>query len=111
MSQHADGRVEGDFRRALVDAIELERELLADLREQAHVIDSSIIRPSQLQGYVKSLISAPGGQLTLVFESCAFKRGIPGDADYVFDVRMLPNPHYEPNLRALTGRDAPVIAF
>ena len=48
-----------DQHRALVDAIELERELLADLREQAHVIDTSMIRSSQLQGYVKSLISAP----------------------------------------------------
>lgn len=111
LSQHAAGHADKDFRHALVDAIELERELLADLREQAHVIDSSIIRPSQLQSYVKSLISAPGGQLTLVFESFAFKRGIPSDADYVFDVRMLPNPHYEPSLRALTGRDEPVIAF
>jgi UPF0042 nucleotide-binding protein len=47
----------------------------------------------------------------LVFESFAFKRGIPVDADYVFDVRMLPNPHYEAALRSLTGRDEPVIAF
>lgn len=96
---------------ALVEAIQLERELLADLREQAHVIDTSIIRASQLQGYVKALISAPASQLTLVFESFAFKRGIPVDADYVFDVRMLPNPHYEPELRPLTGRDDPVAAY
>jgi len=100
-----------DQRRALVDAIELERELLADLREHAHVIDSSLIRPSQLQLYVRSLITLPGGHLTLVFESFAFKRGIPGDADYVFDVRMLPNPHYEPELRALTGRDEAVVEY
>jgi UPF0042 nucleotide-binding protein len=100
-----------DLHRALVEAIELERELLADLREQAHVIDSSLIRPAQLQGYVKGLIAAPSSQLTLVFESFAFKRGIPVDADFVFDVRMLTNPHYEPELRDLTGRDAPVVAF
>ena len=100
-----------DQRRALVDAIELERELLGDLREHAHVIDTSLIRPSQLQRYVKSLIVVPGGHLTLVFQSFAFKRGIPGDADYVFDVRMLPNPHYEPDLKALTGKDEPVMAF
>ncbi len=100
-----------DARRALVEAIELERTLLANLREQAHVIDSSIIRAAQLQGYVKALISAPSGQLTLVFESFAFKRGVPTDADYVFDVRMLPNPHYEAALRPLTGRDAPVAEF
>ena len=100
-----------DQRRALVQAIELERELLADLREHAQVIDTSLIRPPQLQRYVRSLIVVPGGHLTLVFESFAFKRGIPSDADYVFDVRMLPNPHYEPDLRALTGRDEPVVEF
>ena len=100
-----------DQRRALTDAIEWERQLLADMRDQAHVIDTSMIRASQLQGYVKTLISAPTSQLTLVFESFAFKRGIPTDADFVFDVRMLPNPHYEPELRALTGRDAPVALF
>ena len=105
---HADA---AEHQRALVDAIELERELLADLRETALVIDTSIIRPSQLQGYVKSLIAAPGSQLTLVFESFAFKRGIPVDADYVFDVRMLPNPHYEPELRPLTGKDGPIKDF
>lgn len=100
-----------DLNRALIDAIELERELLSALREQAHVIDTSLIRPSQLQGYVKEVISLPGSQLTLVFESFAFKRGIPVDADYVFDIRMLPNPHYEPELRLLTGKDAAVIDF
>ncbi|TAM34067.1 MAG: RNase adapter RapZ [Burkholderiaceae bacterium] len=108
--QTAGSNVE-ERKRALVEAIELERELLSDLREQAHVIDTSMIRSSQLQGYVKSLISAPASQLTLVFESFAFKRGIPVDADYVFDVRMLPNPHYEPTLRDLTGRDEPVAAY
>ena len=100
-----------DQHRALVDAIELERELLGDMREQAHVLDTSMIRSSQLQGYVKSLISAPATQLTLVFQSFAFKRGIPLDADYVFDVRMLPNPHYETGLRELTGKDEAVVIY
>jgi RNase adapter protein RapZ len=95
----------------VVDAIELERELLADLREHAHVIDTSVLRNAQLQEYVKSLLSAPLAQLTLVFESFSFKRGIPVDADYVFDVRMLPNPYYEPQLRSLTGLDAPVVDY
>ena len=111
LSQTETPDVPNDQRRALVDAIELERELLADLREHAHVIDTSLIRPSQLQRYVKSLIAVRGGHLTLVFESFAFKRGIPGDADFMFDVRMLPNPHYEPDLKALTGKDDAVIAF
>jgi UPF0042 nucleotide-binding protein len=101
----------GDQHRAVVDAIELERQLLADLREHAHVIDTSVLRASQLQDYVKSLLSAPLAQMTLVFQSFSYKRGIPVDADYVFDVRMLPNPHYEPELRDLTGQDDPVISY
>lgn len=110
-SQGLAGHTLQDEQRALIDAIELERELLADLREQSHVIDSSIIRPSQLQGYVKSMVSSPQAQLTLVFKSFAFKRGVPTDADFVFDVRMLPNPHYEPLLKVLTGQDAAVAEF
>ena len=97
--------------RALVQAIELERELLAELREGINVIDTSIIRPAQLQSYVKRLIAVSRSVLTLVFESFAFKRGVPLDADYVFDVRMLPNPHYVEALRSLTGCDAPVIEW
>ena len=93
-----------DQHRAVVDAIELERQLLADLREHAHVIDTSVLRAAQLQDYVKSLLSTPHAHLTLVFQSFSFKRSIPVDADYIFDVRMLPNPHYEPELR---GAPAP----
>ena len=111
LSQAGSAPAAPDQRPALAEAIELERRLLAKLREQAHVIDTSIIRPAQLQAYVKSLISTPGGQLTLVFESFSYKRGIPADADFVFDVRMLPNPHYDPALRHQTGLDAAVAAF
>ncbi|BCN37786.1 nucleotide-binding protein [Alicycliphilus denitrificans] len=104
-----DELIEG--RRALVQTIELERELLAELRAQSHVIDTSTLRPSQLLSYVKDLLAVPPSQLTLVFQSFAFKRGLPFDSDYVFDVRMLPNPHYEPALRPLTGKDAPVAEY
>jgi UPF0042 nucleotide-binding protein len=104
-----DELIEG--RRALVQTIELERELLAELRAQSHVIDTSTLRPSQLLSYVKDLLAVPPSQLTLVFQSFAFKRGLPFDSDYVFDVRMLPNPHYEPTLRPLTGKDAPVAEY
>ena len=97
--------------RPLLHTMRLERELLAPLREQAHVIDTSTLRSAQLLSYVKDLLSVPPSRLTLVFQSFAFKRGISMDADYVFDVRMLPNPHYEPLLRALTGKDAPVIDY
>ena len=106
-----DSATESNPQHMLLEAIELERDMLADLREGAHIIDTSIIRPAQLLAFVKDLISAPSSGMTLVFESFAFKRGIPMDADYVFDVRMLPNPHYEPELRALTGRDAPVAKY
>ena len=111
MSQQDQLGAGPEAHRALVEAIELERELLATLHEQSHVIDSSAIRPSQLQSSVKALISAPTRQLTLVFESFGFKRGVPTDADFMFDVRMLPNPHYEPALKIQTGRDPAVIAF
>ena len=100
-----------DEHRALTDAIEYERELLSELRDRAQVLDTSLIRPAQLRSHIKELIGAQQAPLTLVFESFAFKRGIPMDADFVFDVRMLPNPHYEPDLRPLTGRDEPVAAF
>ena len=92
----------------LMNAIELERQLLADLREESHIIDTSQLRASKLQSYIHDLVTAASSQLTLMFESFAFKRGIPVHADFVFDVRMLPNPHYEAGLKEQTGRDAPV---
>ena len=95
----------------LRDAIAQERLLLAAYREQAEVIDTTMTRASQLRSQIKSLLAVQHSQLTLVFESFAFKRGVSTDADYVFDVRMLPNPHYEPGMRDLTGRDAAVIDF
>ena len=100
-----------DNHRALVEAIELERELLAELREVATVIDTSQLRPAQLRIWVRDMVRAGSNRLTLVFESFAFKHGVPLDADYVFDVRVLPNPHYVRELRPLTGRDAPVADY
>ena len=105
------GRVASEGELALTESIEFERELLSHLREKAHVIDTSFLRAPQLQSYVKSLVNSSGAKMTLVFESFGFKRGIPIDADYVFDVRMLPNPHYESALRPLTGKDEPVQQF
>ncbi len=97
--------------RALVDAIEMERELLADLREVSTVIDTSQLRPPQLRNWIRNLVKSNAHRLTLVFESFAFKHGVPLDADFVFDVRMLPNPHYIRELRPLTGRDPGVAAY
>ena len=102
---------DSDNRRALIDAIELERELLAELREVATVIDTSQLRPAQLRVWMRDMVRAGGNRLTLVFESFAFKYGVPLDADYVFDVRVLPNPHYVNELKPLTGRDEPVAAY
>jgi len=100
-----------DATRALVEAIELERRLMADLREVSTVIDTSELRPALLRNWVRQLVGARESALTLVFESFAYKQGVPLDADYVFDMRALPNPHYVRELRPLTGRDAPVAAF
>ncbi len=105
------GRKATEGELALTESIEYERELLSRLREKSHIIETSFLRAPQLQSYVKSLVDSTGAKLTLVFESFGFKRGIPTDADYVFDVRMLPNPHYENALRPLTGKDEPVQKF
>jgi len=101
----------GDGSRALIEAIELERALLAGLREVSTVIDTSQLRPAQLRSWMRDLVGANASSLTLVFESFAFKHGVPLDADFVFDVRVLPNPFYIRELRPLTGRDDPVAAY
>ena len=92
-----------DQQHALIEAIEQERELLSELREYSLVIDTSHLKASHLRTEVGKPLDHESSMLTLVFESFGFKRGVPMDADYVFDVRMLPNPHYEPELRPLTG--------
>lgn len=102
---------DGDLHHALVDTIKLEQELLGAVREVSTVIDTSHLRPAQLRAWIRNVVDAHASTLTLVFESFAFKHGVPLDADYVFDVRMLPNPHYVRELRPLTGRDAPVAEF
>jgi UPF0042 nucleotide-binding protein len=100
-----------DDGRTLPESIGRERELLADLTDFGHRIDTSDLSPSTLRQWVKELLDLGESGLTLLFQSFGFKHGIPLDADMVFDVRCLPNPHYDPLLRPLTGRDAPVIAF
>ncbi|SDC42321.1 UPF0042 nucleotide-binding protein [Cupriavidus sp. YR651] len=96
---------------SLIEAIEMERELLSPLAESAHRIDTSNVRTNALRSWIKELIRDDRQQLTLLFESFGFKHGVPSDADLVFDVRSLPNPYYDLALRPLTGRDAPVIDF
>ena len=99
-------------REALVEAIERERHLLTDLRNASTVIDTSDLRPAQLRAWLRQIAGAAQDSiLTVVFESFAFKNGVPRDADLVFDLRVLPNPHYVRELRPLTGRDQGVIDF
>lgn len=95
----------------LVEAIEKERDLLAGIADLGHRIDTSDLQPKVLQNWIRELLGLGGGALTLLFESFAFRDGIPLDADWVIDARMLPNPHYDPALRPHTGRDAPVIEY
>ena len=105
------GPLSTDTHRALIDAIELERELLADIRVRSTILDTSQLRPVQLRQWMRDLVGAHASQLSLVFESFAFKRGVPLDADMVYDVRILPNPYYLRELRPLTGRDVEVATY
>jgi UPF0042 nucleotide-binding protein len=100
-----------DRDRTLPECIEHERELLGDLGDLGQRIDTSDLHPSVLRSWIKDLLHAGESGLRLLFQSFGFKHGIPLDADMVFDVRCLPNPHYDPELRPLTGKDAPVVAF
>lgn len=100
-----------DPHRALIEAIEIEREMLSSLRVRSTILDTSQLRPVQLRQWIRDIVGAHASQLALVFESFAFKRGVPLDADMVFDVRVLPNPYYLRELRPLTGRDEPVAAY
>src|SRR5699024_10636840 len=77
---------------SLQQCINAERELLAPLREQEHAIDTTDLTPGQLRAWVLDLVQADRAPVILTFESFAYKRGVPGDADLMFDVRCLPNP-------------------
>jgi len=95
----------------LAESIARERQLLSGVMELGHRIDTSGVQPKVLRNWIKDLLGLWGDSLSLLFESFAFREGIPLDADWVVDARMLPNPHYLPELAPLTGRDVPVIEF
>ena len=95
----------------LSEAIGRERTLLAGVAALAHRIDTSELQPRVLQNWIRELLALDAGSLTLLFESFAYRDGIPLDADWVLDCRMLPNPHYDPQLRAFTGRDSAVAEY
>jgi RNase adapter protein RapZ len=94
-------------------AMSLERQVLEPIVYVADlVIDTSRLGVHALRELIRLRVGEPyAGRLSLTFESFGFKHGIPGDADFVFDARSLPNPYWEPALRGLTGRDAEVIRF
>jgi len=98
-------------RRTLIECIAEERERLSAIQQLGHVIDTSEMNANKLRSWIKDLVQSEAAPLTLFFESFAFKLGVPLDADFVFDVRAIPNPYYDLLLRPLNGRDAPVIAF
>jgi len=97
----------------LREAMALERALLEPIASVADLlIDTSRLSVHSLRDIIhKRVEQRSAGRLSLTFESFGFKRGIPADADFVFDARALPNPYWEPGLRNLTGRDAEVIRF
>ena len=98
---------------SLREAIASERKLLEPIVAAADlVIDTSNMGVHALRELIRERIDRrTEGRLALMFESFGYKHGIPGDADFVFDVRSLPNPYWQPALRHLNGRDAPVIAY
>jgi UPF0042 nucleotide-binding protein len=95
----------------LIEAIDKERNLLEPLRTQAHSIDTSNLPAHALRSWIQDLLKDKPQGLTVIFESFGFKKGLPSEADLVFDVRCLPNPHYDKALRPLTGKDQAVREF
>ena len=97
--------------RSIEEAIAEERRLLSWLAEIGQRIDTSVLTPPQLRGWIRDIVVTDRGRLALCFQSFGFKGGVPLDADFVFDTRFLPNPHYDPRLRPQTGHDPEVVEF
>ena len=95
----------------LAECIRREREMLADIEPLGMSMDTSDVQPQVLRRWVKEVLNLTSTRLTLLFQSFAFKDGIPMDADVVFDARCLPNPYWVEALRSHSGLDAPVIDF
>ena len=95
----------------LLESIERERELMSPIEDLGVSIDTSDLHPNVLRQWVRDVVGLDRASITLLFESFAFKYGVPLDADLVFDVRCLPNPYYTPQLRPLSGLDEPVAQF
>lgn len=98
---------------SLAEALSNEKHLMAPLAHQADIrIDTSHMHLHQLRDLIRVRLNLGGAQhLSLLFQSFGFKHGLPQDADFIFDVRCLPNPHWKANLRPLTGKDKAVQLF
>src|SRR6266508_2543069 len=97
--------------RTLEEALTREREVLASVGEIGYRLDTTDLLPNMLRNWIKEWLDIRTETTMLLFESFSYTHGVPLDADLVFDVRCLPNPHYDPRLRPLTGLDAEVVAF
>lgn len=100
-----------DGRKTIQDCISEEYQILAAISSLAHHIDTSELSANSLRGIVKQFVQADYSQLNIVVQSFGFKYGLPIDSDFVFDVRCLPNPHYDINIREYNGNEEPVIKF
>ncbi|MBL8514528.1 MAG: RNase adapter RapZ [Betaproteobacteria bacterium] len=100
-------RLPGEIARCIAE----ERRMLEEVANLAHRVDTSIIGASTLRSWVGDWIALDQARLILTFQSFGFKHGIPLDADFVFDVRVLPNPYYDPRLRPLNGTSPAVREF
>ncbi len=97
---------------SLTEAISIENKLMSDFKLQADlIIDTSQLKIQQLKQQIWQIMSQPNDHVSVIVKSFAFKRGVPFDADFVFDARCLPNPYWQPELRALTGQDEAVKSF
>lgn len=97
--------------RTIEECVAQEREILAPVGEIGHRIDTTEMLPNTLRNWIRELLGVRAEAMMLLFESFSYKQGVPLDADLVFDVRCIPNPHYDPRLRDLTGLDPEVVAF
>jgi UPF0042 nucleotide-binding protein len=97
--------------RTIEECLAREREILGPIGEIGHRIDTTELLPNALRIWIKELLGVRAESIMLLFESFSYKQGVPLDADLVFDVRCLPNPHYDSRLRTLTGLHPEVIAF
>lgn len=95
----------------LKECILEERQELNIIRNIAHIIDTSDLNPTQLKTIIKQFVNIDQSQLNIVIQSFGYKYGMPIDSDFVFDVRCLPNPYYDPNIRNFSGLDKPIIDY